>query len=221
MDTRSWYYVVNGQKLGPEPERVIQEKLRSGILPPSTMVWTVGMDQWAAASSIASLGSFNPYTATAHSAGPSITYYDGFRGYAGFWKRFAAVFIDGLLLSFIGGFVGCVSGFAFAVATAGKGNEGAEILLQLLLNLFNLIVAWSYHAILESSSYQATLGKMAIGIKVTDANGQRISFARATGRHFGKILSFFTILIGYMMAGWTERKQALHDMLAGCLVVNK
>jgi uncharacterized RDD family membrane protein YckC len=62
---------------------------------------------------------------------------------------------------------------------------------------------------------------MACGMKVTDENGNRITFARATGRYFGEYLSALTLFIGYMMAGWTERKQALHDLLAGTLVVRK
>jgi uncharacterized RDD family membrane protein YckC len=77
---------------------------------------------------------------------------------------------------------------------------------------------WIYEAALESSSKQATLGKMALALKVTDLAGQRISFVRATGRHFAKILSGMILMIGYIMAGFTERKQALHDMIAGTLV---
>ncbi len=74
---------------------------------------------------------------------------------------------------------------------------------------------------MESSSKQATLGKMALGIIVTDVNGERIGFGRATGRFFGKIVSGMIFYIGYIMAGFTDRKQALHDMMAGTLVVNK
>jgi uncharacterized RDD family membrane protein YckC len=74
---------------------------------------------------------------------------------------------------------------------------------------------------MESSYLQATLGKMAIGIVVTDLEGKRISFARATGRHFAKIISGFILFIGYIMAGFTQKKQALHDLIADCLVVKK
>jgi uncharacterized RDD family membrane protein YckC len=71
---------------------------------------------------------------------------------------------------------------------------------------------------MESSSYQATLGKMVCGMKVTDLSGNRISFERATGRHFAKYLSGLILCIGYIMVGFTERKQGLHDLLAGTLV---
>ncbi|HXI44099.1 MAG TPA: RDD family protein, partial [Bryobacteraceae bacterium] len=74
---------------------------------------------------------------------------------------------------------------------------------------------------MESSHYQATLGKKALGIIVTDMNGNRISFARANGRFFGKWVSGMIMNIGYLMAAFTEKKQALHDLLAGCLVVMK
>jgi uncharacterized RDD family membrane protein YckC len=72
---------------------------------------------------------------------------------------------------------------------------------------------------MTSSDRQATVGKIAVGLKVTDLYGQRISFARATGRHFAKILSAMVLFIGYIMVAFTERKQGLHDILAGTLVV--
>ena len=92
----------------------------------------------------------------------------------------------------------------------------------MVLGLLVLFVgSWLYHTMMECSSRQATLGKMALGIKVTDLNGNRISFARANGRFFGKWLSGSIMNIGYLMAAFTEKKQALHDMLAGCLVLAK
>jgi uncharacterized RDD family membrane protein YckC len=80
---------------------------------------------------------------------------------------------------------------------------------------------WLYHTLMESSSLQATLGKMALGIVVTDLDGGRISFGRATARYWSQILSALILGIGYLMAGFTERKQALHDMIAKTLVVVK
>lgn len=144
-----------------------------------------------------------------------ITEQDVFKGYAGFWKRFAASIIDGVILMvcglIIGGFIGFVYRFT-AGASVGAGALG---------NLGGIILGWLYFAIMESSSTQGTLGKMALGIKVTNLSGDRISFGRATGRHFGKIISFFIFFIGYLMVAFTSRKQGLHDMMAGCLVVNR
>ncbi len=93
------------------------------------------------------------------------------------------------------------------------------LLLVVSLSVAFLLLPWLYQAIMESSSKQATLGKMLLKIKVTDLDGQRISFWKATARHFSKILSTLTLLAGYLMAGWTNKKQALHDKIAGCLVV--
>ena len=92
--------------------------------------------------------------------------------------------------------------------------------IALLYSLSKLAVLFPYFALLESSRPQATLGKLLFGIKVTDLSGRRISFSRATGRFFGKILSGQLLLIGYFLAAFTQRKQALHDLLAGTLVVD-
>ena len=84
-----------------------------------------------------------------------------------------------------------------------------------------LLVWWLYYALMESSSRQATLGKMALGIKVVDQEGNPVSFGRATARNVAKLLSGMILMVGYVMAAFTSRKQALHDILAGCLVVNR
>jgi hypothetical protein len=83
------------------------------------------------------------------------------------------------------------------------------------------VAAWLYYALLESSDAQATLGKRAVGIKVTDLDGNRISFGRATGRLFAHIISSFTLGIGFAMAAFTRRRQTLHDQIAGTLVVGR
>jgi uncharacterized RDD family membrane protein YckC len=85
----------------------------------------------------------------------------------------------------------------------------------------DMVMRWLYYAFFEASEFQATPGKMALGLIVTDEEGVRIGFGRATGRYFGKILSGLILYIGFMMAGWTQKKQALHDILAKTLVVRK
>ena len=124
--------------------------------------------------------------------------------YAGFWRRFAAILIDGMIL-------GLVSG-ALADIFFGWGDRGGGLAA---------LVSWLYYAGMESSHYQATIGKMALGFRVTDLEGRRIGFARATLRYFAKVISVMTLFIGFAMAGWTERRQALHDLIAGTLVVSK
>lgn len=120
--------------------------------------------------------------------------------YAGFWRRFLAILIDGLFLSAVGYLISVL-----------LGNN--------LSNVAGVIIGWLYFALMESSSSQGTLGKMAIGIKVTDLNGNKLTFGRATGRYLGKIISSLMLMIGYVIAGFTKKKQALHDIMAGCLVV--
>lgn len=102
-------------------------------------------------------------------------------------------------------------------------NDPAD-LLPLFRFLYIIIpiaigVQWLYEALLTSSTWQATVGKRAFNLKVTDEGGNRISFERATGRFFAKFISNFTVGIGYIMAAFTARKQALHDMIAGTLVM--
>jgi len=152
--------------------------------------------------------------------------------YAGFWLRFVAIFLDGLILgipmAIIGGIIGGIWGFSYGISHPdgkfGLLDSDGDLNASFLIMEFGIvglstIVKWLYFALQESSSAQATLGKRILGLKVTSLEGQRIGFGRASGRFFGKFISGMTLLIGYMMAGFTERKQALHDILAGTLVV--
>jgi uncharacterized RDD family membrane protein YckC len=145
--------------------------------------------------------------------------------YAGFWARFLAMIIDGLLFGIV--FVPVAIFMAiFTPAMRGtlpsSGDDPRAAILAvgyLFFILVSVVGGWIYFAAMESSHYQATLGKRAVGLRVTDLNGQRISFGRASGRYFGKMLSSAVFHIGYLMAAFTEKKQALHDILAKCLVV--
>jgi uncharacterized RDD family membrane protein YckC len=135
--------------------------------------------------------------------------------YAGFWKRLAACVIDYVLVLAV--LTAVTASFIYGVISIAP-NAGGDV--GLLAGPGFWVILFLYHAVMESSPKQATLGKMALGIKVTDQSGVRISFGRATGRHFAKILSGMILAIGYYMAGFTAKKQGLHDMIAGCLVVN-
>lgn len=152
--------------------------------------------------------------------------------YAGFWLRFVAYIIDDFILGIVGfflsiPFVGAIVFSAFRIAKA-EGNTEKTFLgiagilgAVLMLIMVITVVGWLYFALMESSKQQATLGKMALSLKVTDMSGNRISFGRATGRYFGKIISGAIFMIGYILAGLTEKKQALHDIIANCLVIRK
>ncbi len=148
--------------------------------------------------------------------------------YAGFWLRFVAFIIDAIILGVVGFIITMPFAASMGIGFMMRGRppaNPAELLPMFAaigrLALIRFALNWLYYAILESSSWQATLGKKALGLEVTDLEGRRISFGRATGRFFGKILSSLILFIGFIMAGVTERKQALHDMLAGCLVIRK
>ncbi len=145
--------------------------------------------------------------------------------YAGFWRRFFAMIIDGLVftpLLLIVVLTSGLLGIAMQPRVDLEGLAGAFVGIGVLIFMCLLFVGnWLYHTAMESSHHQATLGKKALGIIVTDMNGNRISFARANGRFFGKWVSGMIMNIGYLMAAFTEKKQALHDILAGCLVVMK
>lgn len=137
--------------------------------------------------------------------------------YAGFWRRVAAAALDGFVQT---GFSFVVVMLVAAVVSYFNGtpDEGAAFGL---LYLLAWIVVWLYYALMHSSSWQATLGKRAIGIKVTSLTGERIGFGRATGRFFASLLSTLILGIGYLLAAFTSRRQALHDMIAGTLVVSR
>ena len=153
-----------------------------------------------------------------HVAAPSVAPAIAATGvYAGFWKRFAAFILDYLIAVVLALVVGAIIGGIYGAGATSPEEKTAKG----LGGIAGLLVWWLYFAIMESSGKQATLGKMALGIRVVTREGGRISFARATGRNFAKILSGLILMIGYLMAGFTARKQALHDRVAGCLVVNR
>lgn len=165
--------------------------------------------------------------------------------YAGFWRRFLAYIIDSFIIGAVQLMLMLPFFLIFGVSLFGlenvfnddysissihliQHNNEVEIVAVSLMIAFiiimvilSIIIQWLYFALMEASSHQATLGKMAIGLYVTDLEGNRISFGKATGRYFGKIISGLILNIGYILAGVTEKKQALHDMMAGCLVLRK
>jgi uncharacterized RDD family membrane protein YckC len=135
------------------------------------------------------------------------------RPYRGFWLRLVAYLIDGLILTIP------LLILAAIIAPEVLFEDDPDISpAEIGINLLAVVGGWLYQAIMESSRLQATLGKLAVGARVTDLKGRRISFARATGRHFAQILSGIILLIGYIMIAFSSRKQGLHDHIAGTLV---
>lgn len=163
--------------------------------------------------------------------------------YAGFWKRFAANLIDSMILNIVIValfFIYFIIMYAvigtYQLSEVSSGETFSEmfiartettamtvwvILMLLFLFVFPFIVYWLYYALMESSKHRATVGKMALGIVVVNNSFERLTFGRATGRCLGRVVTSFTFYIGYLMAAFTERKQALHDLIASTYVVNK
>jgi uncharacterized RDD family membrane protein YckC len=132
--------------------------------------------------------------------------------------RFAAVFLDGLLFQAVNIGLRLALGLSL-IDTAGARAQSAERLgLQLALIGLNVVIAASYE-ILMIGKYGATLGKMACKVRVVTAEGGQVSYARATGRHFAKILSWATCLIGFIMAFFDEERRALHDRICNTRVI--
>jgi uncharacterized RDD family membrane protein YckC len=152
--------------------------------------------------------------------------------YAGFWLRVVAHTIDSVVLGLVFGIL-FLLGLAFvgigSLRETFRGLENSDaappvalILMFIFFGIASLFAGWIYFAYMESSPNQGTLGKMALGLYVTDLQGRRATFGRTSGRFFARIITGLIPLgIGFMMAGFTERKQALHDMIAGCLVLRK
>ena len=247
MQQDIWYYAQNNQRQGPVTLEALRSLCSTGRLAPGDLVWTVGMEQWQSAGEVAPLvDAFSgPVAAPVPWSGsaidepqplppPSAGYPSAFPqplDYAaqpdvpaGFWMRFAAYIIDAVIMAI----PGCLISLSFPSLMGGSlpAEPTREQLMSFFFiscgtNIIALVIGWLYYALMEASIHQGTLGKMALGIKVTDMAGGRITFGRASGRFFGKLLSNLTLGIGYMMAGWTEKKQALHDILADTLVVRK
>ena len=228
-----WHYSHDGTQQGPVTEDEIKGMISAGSVKPSDLVWCDGMAGWEPVSSVAELMPQAPAeTAAPSHAAPSqaedshavaaaimSAYVEDSTlsqavVYSGFWRRVAASLIDSVIL----GVVGAILGIVLGVAMVSGGTDDTEV-VELTGNVVGIFLGWLYYALMESSSKQATIGKMVMGIKVTDLEGNQISFARASGRHFGKIISSLILAIGYLMMLWTEKKQTLHDKMAGCLVV--
>jgi len=239
-----WYYARNGQRFGPVEEAEIQRLVESRQLSGSDLVWKPGLPEWRPAGQVPDLASFFQAAAPAPPPPPPTAPADfspyappaapltspplypapmfgavTTREHASFGARFLALLIDQILLGCVGGLLVFFVGFA---QIAGSGGSGADMTgVQWITNAISILIGWLYYAGLESSSQMGTLGKKILGLKVTDLEGQRIDFGRATGRHFGKILSAIPLGLGFFMMLADEKKQTWHDKMAGCLVVKE
>ena len=233
----TWYYIDStGQQVGPVSADAIRDALRLHGASLSSPCWREGMANWQPMSEMAAelglsqappmpaepSGPQDPYRPPQHAGSAQDYAQGGDIVYAGFVRRWAAVFLDQLIVM--------VPIWVIAVALAvmlgmGANTESAAatagVAAQVMIYGAYFIIAPLYYALQESSAAQATLGKRALGIKVTDEPGKRLSFGHALGRWFAAGLSYLTAYIGFLMAAFTDRKRALHDMVASTLVVDK
>jgi len=168
-------------------------------------------------------------SAPAYAAAPAVAYATvPMARYGGFWMRLLAHLIDHVILGAIAApffFILILPVIGRVIEQAERNQEPSpELIVAIVSSVFVYIILafvgqWLYEALLTSSSWQGTVGKRVLQLKVTDEIGNRIGFGRATGRFFAKILSSMLFCIGFIMIGLTDRKRGLHDMLAGTLVM--
>ena len=133
--------------------------------------------------------------------------------YASPWKRLGAFLVDVIVSIPLGAAIGILF-----VELVGKSTNPQYLHSQ--LNAVGAIASWLYFSLMESSKFQGTLGKMALDLKVCDLDGNPIGFLRSSGRHWGKLISAVLLFTGYLMIFFTRRKQGLHDLMAGCVVLD-
>jgi uncharacterized RDD family membrane protein YckC len=169
---------------------------------------TTTIQRETAMASVPSSGSANPPPPPVWDARPAGA---GQVAYGGFWIRLVAYIIDAILISIVFSALAAI----FGVAIWDPNLEHYDP----TLNIVSFVIGWLYFALMESSERGATVGKMALGLRVVTSDGKRLSFLNATGRYFAKIISAAILLIGFIMIGFTDKKRGLHDMIAGTLVI--
>jgi uncharacterized RDD family membrane protein YckC len=251
MSNALWYYVdAGGRQVGPVSVEQVHAAVQSGATTMDALAWRDGLDGWQPIRELAvELGlaaapmtapptgaptppfapgphaDQNPYRAPQAISEDSAFVGGGDVVYAGFWRRWAALFLDQLILaiplSIVYFFIMLGLGMTGGLLNNPQPPIGAVLGLEFAFYLVWWTAGLFYFATLESSEAQGTFGKRALGIKVTDLEGRRISFKQAMGRWFAAALSYLSLYIGFLMAGFTQRKQALHDVIASTLVVDR
>jgi uncharacterized RDD family membrane protein YckC len=225
----------DGERHGPYKESEVRQWLRSGQVSRNDLGWYEGLADWQPLSVLfpdepSMTNAYAPPMAPVQMPQSKAV---SLEDYAGFWKRVAAFIIDSIVLYLPNLLISYMMGMGDIQSAYQRDLQGAgsdpHLMMQAMQHMYAAMLPtillqsalqWLYFSLFESSPWQATPGKLALGIRVTSMDGGRISFLRATGRYFAKMLSAFIFLIGYLMVAWTQRKQGLHDMLASTLVLN-
>ena len=247
----SWYYAESNQQKGPVSETELDQLFQRGQITAATLIWKEGMANWEAysvvrgsaaqASTAAGAGEavcsqcgkiFKSdevirYGDKSVCAGCKPVFLQKLREgatlsasdmeYAGFGIRLLAKFVDGIILQVINGILTFLG-----LMVAGMGSRGSEPNFAVIgLTYF---ITFSVHVIYNTffvGAYGATPGKMVCKLQIVNADGSKVSYAKACGRSFAEFLSSFTCLIGYIMAAFDDEKRALHDRVCDTRVIRK
>ncbi len=226
-----WYYAdAEGARQGPVEAEVLLAQYAAGAVKRQTLVWREGLADWQPLASVADELGLAPEALPemaalgielATTASPASTHVQ----YAGFWRRAAASVIDGFTVGLLALPITLPIAIGFGAAMAHGEDSGTAamgpILLQVVLQLLSILLTVIYFSCFHASRLMATPGKLAVGIKVVRADGQRMSFGRSLGRAFAYYLSVLTLYIGFLVAAFTQRKQGLHDLVCDTLVVDR
>lgn len=231
-----WYFLDGARRRqGPVDAQQVRGALHNGEIGADALIWREGMAEWKPLREVAEF-------ADMAAAFPSARQPDAYRAtsgpgtfqgqvhttalgtahdvvYAGFWRRWAALFLDQIMI-FVP-LLGLTLLFGYLGGAFRNLERDGMPKIDGLYYFLYFLISPMYYALQESGTHQATLGKRALGIKVTDENGKRISFPHALGRWLAAGLSYITLYIGFLMAAFTSEKKALHDVVAKTLVVDR
>lgn len=242
----SWHYSNDGQQIGPIEDGEFQALVRNGTIHQDTLVWKDGLSQWtkygelsqqqeggvalATAGRCAECGHEFPQEEMVNLAGSwvcggckaqhvqklkeGVQIGSGFE-FAGFWIRVGAKIIDGILLRLIG------MGLGFVVGLVMKSSDPRSASVAVMCSALLGIAVQVAYEVFFLGKFGATLGKMAVKVKVVRSNGEPITYLRALGRYFAQILSGLLLGIGYLMVAWDPEKRALHDRICDTRVIKQ
>jgi len=200
-----WYYVDQGTQIGPKTDEEFLDLYSSGMINDQTMVWNETLTAWQSYGSVHNDSNELPSVNQSHR-----------KRYAGFWIRFAAHLIDSIVTSIVTIPLNMVLQITFPQAISDK--TYVPILVGIYLMMF---IIPAVYFIWMNGKYGATLGKMAVGIKIVTPEGLPIHYGLAAGRYLAQIISSLILYIGYIMAGFDEEKRTLHDRICNTRVVYK
>ncbi len=243
-----WYYEGSQKSVGPISEEEFRTLIKNGTITNSTLVWNSTMTDWKRYGELNGSSAENSGRATSVCAEcgrgflreDMIKYGDSWvcaqckpvfiqklkegvtvrhMNYAGFWIRFGASIIDGIITGVVNVMINIGFG-AMAAVVSSSGDSKNAIIFSAISTLLSLCIAIGYETFF-TGKWGATIGKMACGLKVVTPEGDKVTYSRAFGRYFAKIVSSLILLIGYIMAAFDDEKRALHDRICDTRVVRK